>query len=164
MDQFGPGSMTSTHTGNPVCCAAALAGIRRIVNKGLTANAAALEPVLLDGLKQIQRKHRAVIGHITARGLVGGAQFLKWGKKEPDHDLAHNVIERCYHKGLLMFSPVGAWGQTVKIAPPLTMPREALEEGLAVLAEATAEAVAARYEKQQNGDLSANNAQKEKVA
>jgi 4-aminobutyrate aminotransferase-like enzyme len=164
MDQFGPGSMTSTHTGNPVCCAAALAGIRRIVNKGLTANAAALEPVLLDGLKQIQRKHRAVIGHITARGLVGGAQFLKWGKKEPDHDLAHNVIERCYHKGLLMFSPVGAWGQTVKIAPPLTTPREALEEGLAVLAEATAEAVAARYEKQQNGDLSANNAQKEKVA
>jgi len=31
----------------------------------------------------------------------------------------------------------------VKIAPPLTIPREALEEGIAVLAEATAEAVAA---------------------
>jgi hypothetical protein len=38
---------------------------------------------------------------------------------------------------------VGAWGQTVKIAPPLTIPRDALEEGLAVLGEATDEAVAA---------------------
>jgi 4-aminobutyrate aminotransferase-like enzyme len=47
-------------------------------------------------------------------------------------------------KGLLLFAPVGAWGQTVKIAPPLTIPREALEESLAVLAEATDQAVAAR--------------------
>ncbi len=40
-----------------------------------------------------------------------------------------------------MFAPVGAWGQTVKIAPPLTTPREALVEGLSVLAEAVNEAV-----------------------
>ena len=64
------------------------------------------------------------------------------GKKEPNHDLAHNIIERCFHKGLLFFAPVGAWGQTVKVAPPLTIPRDALEEGLAVLAEATDEALA----------------------
>ena len=38
---------------------------------------------------------------------------------------------------------MGAWGQTVKIAPPLTIPRDALEEGLAVLGQATDEAVAA---------------------
>jgi len=40
---------------------------------------------------------------------------------------------------LLFFSPVGAWGQTVKIAPPLTTGEEALREGLAVLAEAIEE-------------------------
>jgi 4-aminobutyrate aminotransferase-like enzyme len=51
-------------------------------------------------------------------------------------------VERCFHKGLLMFCPVGAWGQTVKIAPPLTIPRDALEEGLTVLSEATNEALA----------------------
>ena len=164
MDQFGPGSMTSTHTGNPVCCAAALAGIRKIVSQGLTANAAALEPILLAGLKQLQLRNPAVIGHVTARGLVGGLQFVKWGRKEPDHDLAHNVIERCFHKGLLMFSPVGAWGQTVKIAPPLTIPRDALEEGLSVLAEATAEAIEARYGKGQKDGSPENAVQKEVVA
>jgi len=134
MDQFPPGSMTSTHTGNPVCCAAALASVKKIVSKNLAGNAAQLEPVLLEGLKKIQRQHPDVVGHVTARGLVGGMQLIKAGRKEPNPELAHLVTERCFQKGLLMFAPVGAWGQTVKIAPPLTIPRDALEEGLAVLA------------------------------
>jgi len=146
MDQFGPGSMTSTHTGNPVCCAAALASLKKIVKENLTANAARLEKTLLDGLGKIQARHSEVIGHVTARGLVGGMQTVKPGTKEPWHDLAHSIIERCFHKGLLFFAPVGAWGQTVKIAPPLTIPRDALEEGVAVLGEATDEAVAAMSE------------------
>lgn len=142
MDQFPPGSMTSTQTGNVVCCAAALAGIRKIVNEDLTGNAARLEPLLLDALAKIQRRHPDVIGHVTARGLVAGLQTVKPGRKEANHDLAHGIIERCFHKGVLMFAPVGAWGQTVKIAPPLTIPRDALEESLAVLNEAVDEAVA----------------------
>jgi 4-aminobutyrate aminotransferase/(S)-3-amino-2-methylpropionate transaminase len=140
MDQFAPGSMTSTHTGNPVCCAAALANIKKILDSDLTANAAALGPVLREGLQSIQRKHPDVVGRITAQGLVGGLQAVKPGRKEPDHDLAHAIIERCFHKGLLLFAPVGAWGQTVKIAPPLTTPHDALVEGLSVLAEAVQEA------------------------
>lgn len=142
MDQFPPGSMTSTHTGNPVCCAAALANIRKILNDDLTGNAARLGPVLLAGCKAIQAKHPEVIGNVTVAGLVGGLQTVKRGTKTPDHDLAHRVIELCYQKGLLFFAPVGAWGQTVKICPPLTIPQEALEEGIAVLAEAFDEAVA----------------------
>jgi 4-aminobutyrate aminotransferase-like enzyme len=139
MDQFAPGSMTSTHTGNPVCCAAALASIKKIISDDLTGNAAELGSVLLGGLQAIQRRHPTVVGRVTARGLVGGLQVVKAGRKEPDHDLAHAIIERCFHKGLLLFAPVGAWGQTVKIAPPLTTPREALLEGLDVLAEAVDE-------------------------
>lgn len=137
MDQFGPGSMTSTHTGNPVCCAAAMAAIRKILREKMTENAASLEQPLLEGLKKIQARHPNVIGHVTAKGLVAGMQTVKPGTKEPDHDLAHRIIELCYQRGLLLFAPVGAWGQTVKIAPPLSIPREALEEGLAVLAECT---------------------------
>jgi 4-aminobutyrate aminotransferase/(S)-3-amino-2-methylpropionate transaminase len=149
MDQFPPGSMTSTHTGNPVCCAAALANLKKIVQDKLADNAARLGPMLLAGLKNIQSRHPEVVGHVTGRGLVAGIQTVRSGTKEPWHDLAHNIVERCFHKGLLMFCPVGAWGQTVKIAPPLTIPREALEEGLAVLSEATDEAVAVIPQEQQ---------------
>ena len=141
MDQFPPGSMTSTHTGNPVCCAAALANLRKIVAEDLASNAARQGKVLEAGLSEIRARHPGVIGHHTCRGLVAGLQMIQPGKKEPNHDLAHAVIERCFHKGLLFFSPVGAWGQTVKIAPPLTMTAEALREGLAVLSEAVDEVV-----------------------
>jgi 4-aminobutyrate aminotransferase/(S)-3-amino-2-methylpropionate transaminase len=146
MDQFPPGSMTSTQSGNVVCCAAALASAKKIVTGNLTANAERLEPVLLKGLEQIQHRHASVIGRVSARGLVGGLQTVKTGRKEPDSDLAHDIVERCFRKGLLMFAPVGAWGQTVKIGPPLTIPQEALEEGLTVLGEAVDEAVVAARE------------------
>ena len=135
MDQYPAGSMTSTHTGNPVCCAAALASLKKIVKEDLTGNAARLEPVLLAGLKAIQAKYPKVVGHVTCKGLVAGMQMVKPGKKEPDHDLAHEIILRCFHKGLLFFAPVGAWGQTVKISPPLTISQAALEDGLSVLQE-----------------------------
>jgi 4-aminobutyrate aminotransferase/(S)-3-amino-2-methylpropionate transaminase len=141
MDQFAPGSMTSTHTGNPVCCVAALANLKKIVDQKLTANAARLGPILEAGLREIQKRHPDVIGHVTSRGLVAGVQMTRPGRKEPDHDLAHAVVENCFHKGLLLFCPVGAWGQTVKIAPPLTITEAALREGLEVLSEAVNEAV-----------------------
>jgi 4-aminobutyrate aminotransferase/diaminobutyrate-pyruvate transaminase/4-aminobutyrate aminotransferase/(S)-3-amino-2-methylpropionate transaminase len=140
MDQFPPGSMTSTHTGNPVCCGAALANLKKIVGEDLTGNAARLGKILEAGLREIHSRHPDIIGHYTSRGLVGGLQIINPGKKEPNHDLAHAIIEICFHKGLLLFSPVGAWGQTVKIAPPLTITEEALREGLSVLGEAIAEA------------------------
>jgi 4-aminobutyrate aminotransferase-like enzyme len=143
MDQFPPGSMTSTHTGNPVCCAAALASLRKIRKENLPGNAARLGVILDAGLAGLRKKHPEVIGHHSCRGLVAGLQITQPGRKEPNHDLAHNIIERCFHKGLLLFSPVGAWGQTVKIAPPLTLNEEALREGLGVLGEAIDEAVGA---------------------
>src|SRR5689334_12782689 len=103
MDQFPPGSMTSTHTGNPVCCAAAQANLKKIISENLTDNAARMGTVLEAGLREIQKQHSRVIGHYACRGLVGGLQMTKPGRKEPDHDLAHRIIERCFCKGLLFF-------------------------------------------------------------
>jgi 4-aminobutyrate aminotransferase/(S)-3-amino-2-methylpropionate transaminase len=142
MDLFPPGSMTSTHTGNPVCCAAALANLKKIIHDDLAGNAARVGEVLDRGLRDIQKRNNSFIGNCSCRGLVAGLQIIKPGSHEPNHDLAHDIIERCFEKGLLMFSPVGAWGQTVKIAPPLTITEDAIQEGLDVLNEAISEAVA----------------------
>jgi 4-aminobutyrate aminotransferase-like enzyme len=97
---------------------------------------------LLDaGLRQIQQRHSSVVGRYSCRGLVAGLQMTQPNRKEPNHALAHRIIELCFQKGLLLFAPVGAWGQTVKIAPPLCINEEALKEGLEVLSQAVDEAV-----------------------
>ena len=49
MDLYPPGSMTSTHTGNPVCCAASLANIDLIIEEDLVGNADRVGAVLHSG-------------------------------------------------------------------------------------------------------------------
>ncbi len=140
MDLYGPAEMTSTHTGNPVCAAAALASLRKIVEGGLVENAKAMGEFLLDGLAQIGKRHPQIIGAVQGRGLVAGLHMVKRGSKDPDPDLAFSVVEKAFQKGLLMFAPVGFGGATVKISPPLTMTKEAVLDGLSALDEAVDEA------------------------
>lgn len=136
MDLYGPNEMTSTHTGNPICAVAAVANIESIIENKLVDNAAAMGKVLFEGLAGLQNKYDSVIGAVHGKGLVAGVHVVKPGGIEPNHDLAWNVINSCIEKGLLMFSPVGFGGGTVKICPPLVINRDQIEEGLAVLDEA----------------------------
>jgi len=142
MGLYGPGEMTSTHSGNPICCAAALASIDIIEREGLVENARVVGDVLHAELKRCQEPFSNHIGAMFGKGLVASMQLVKEpGSTEPDPDLAHEVVGRCVEKGLLMFAPVGVGGASVKIAPPLCITADAVREGVAVLAEAMAECV-----------------------
>jgi 4-aminobutyrate aminotransferase/(S)-3-amino-2-methylpropionate transaminase len=136
MGLYAPGSMTSTHSGSPLPVAAALANVRELRRGSYLANARAMDPVLREGLLAIQKRHPAHAGCVQSRGLVAGIQMVKPGTREPDGVTAMKVNLACFHKGLLMFAPVGVAGECIKIAPPLDVSREALDEGLAVLGEA----------------------------
>ena len=140
MDLQGPGSMTSTHTGNPVCCAAALASVDIVVGEDLPAHAAEMGQVLHRRLADV-RSRFPQIGAIAGKGLVAGLCCVRPGGKEPDPDLAWNVVRLCFEKGVLMFAPVGLGGATVKISPPLVITEEAIVESTGVLEEAFAEAL-----------------------
>jgi 4-aminobutyrate aminotransferase/diaminobutyrate-pyruvate transaminase/4-aminobutyrate aminotransferase/(S)-3-amino-2-methylpropionate transaminase len=135
LDQYPAGSMTSTHTGNPVCCAAALANIDFMLRKRLWKNAEAMGKVMLAGLKRIQKAHADRVGSIQGKGLVYAMHIVKPGAgKTADYDFAFKVVERCVEKGLLMFSPVGA--SSIKICPPLVITKAQVEDGLSVLRDA----------------------------
>ncbi len=141
MDQYAPGSMTSTHTGSPVCVAAALASLDVIVRKKLWQNAEKIGAVIYQGLLDLQKKYPERIGIVQGKGLVYAVQMVKaGGKKEADYDLAFAVIKKCVEKGVLFFAPVGFC--SVKIAPPLIITKAQALEGLKVLGEALAEALA----------------------
>ena len=136
LDQYGPGSMTSTHTGSPLCCAAALANLDIILGEKLTENAAAMEKPLQSGLEAIRAKYPDNIANVGGRGLVAALNMVKPGSLDPDPEAAFNIVWKCVQKGLLFFSPVGTQGSAVKIAPPLVIDEEAINEGVSVVAEA----------------------------
>ncbi len=139
MDLYSPGSMTSTHSGSPLPVAAAIASLEIIRKERLAERAACMGEILMRELHRIQQKHAKVLGCVQGKGLVAGIQIVKPGTKIPDPDLALKINIACLHKGLLMFAPVGAVGDCIKIAPPLTIPEDALRESIQVLEEAVDE-------------------------
>ena len=136
MGLYAPGSMTSTHSGSPLPVVAAIESLKIILNENLVENARKLGEILIPGLQKVKDKYPDVLGCLHGKGLVAGIQVVKKGTKTPDPDTAQKINEKCFHKGLLMFAPVGIAGECLKIAPPLVITEEALKEGIKVFEEA----------------------------
>jgi 4-aminobutyrate aminotransferase/(S)-3-amino-2-methylpropionate transaminase len=143
MDLHPAGSMTSTHTGNPICCAAALASIELVLGENLAENSRAMGAILHRKLSKLASR-TPQIGHVDGKGLVAGLACVQPGTKEPDGDLAWDVVRRTVEKGVLMFSPVGHGGATIKICPPLVITEAAILDSVGALEEALAEAIRAK--------------------
>lgn len=135
LDQYPPGSMTSTHGGHVVACAAALAHLDLLVKDNLVERAATEGEVFGKRLRDLA-EHHPFVGAVHGQGLVYGLHIVGPDGRTPDPARARAIVWGCYERGLLMFAPVGVGGATVKICPPLSTPTEALEEGVAVLYEA----------------------------
>jgi 4-aminobutyrate aminotransferase / (S)-3-amino-2-methylpropionate transaminase / 5-aminovalerate transaminase len=136
MSLYAPGSMTSTHSGSPLPVVAAIESLKIIQNENLVENARKLGEILIPELTRIRNKYPDILGCMQGKGLVAGIQVVKKGTKIPDSEIATKINEKCFHKGLLMFAPVGIAGECLKIAPPLNTTEEALREGIKVFEEA----------------------------
>ncbi len=141
MDLYASGSMTSTHTGNPVCAAAALANLKVIEAENLVEHSHRMGQVLQLLLRQLGERNAQHIGTVHGKGLVAALHMVHPGGIEPNPELAADIVRRCVKKGLLMFAPVGYGGASVKISPPLVITEEALREGVSVCEEAIQEAI-----------------------
>lgn len=133
------GSMSSTHSANPLCCAAALANIEEIKRKKLVAQAARKGRILHEGLEALRKKYPKHISCILGKGMLAAVIVVDPVTGKPNGLLASRVCERAMQKGLLL---VHTGRESIKIGPPLTIPDAALKEGIAVLGEAFDEMIA----------------------
>jgi len=143
LDLYGPLTMTSSHAGNPVCCAAALASIDLVLNERLAERAKETGAVLHSRLQTLASRFPE-IGCVAGKGLVAGIACVRPGTTEPDAGVAFDVVHRAMQKGVLMFAPVGFGMATVKISPPLVIPADAIDESVDALEEAFTETVRER--------------------
>jgi len=136
MDLPDIGNMSSTHSANPLVCAAGLAVIEELVDAGLIAQAARRGEILHEALGKLQSRFPDRISGLLGKGMIAAMLFQVPETCQPDGAFTSRVAERCMQKGLLV---VHTGRESIKIGPPLSIADSALLEGVDVIGEAIAE-------------------------
>jgi 4-aminobutyrate aminotransferase len=132
MDSLGANSI-STFGGNPLATAGALANLNYLLDNDLQTNAHKVGNQLKNGLHHLA-DNVPEIAEVRGKGLMIGVEFAK-PDGSPDQDLTSDVMEAAKAEGLLI-GKGGLYGNTLRIAPPLTVTEEEADEGLEKLTKA----------------------------
>jgi len=140
-DKFFAGGLT--YSGHPLACASAVASIEAFREEGIVENAAAMGDVLAEELPRLAERHPS-IGEVRGLGLFWGLELVRnGGTREPLVPFnaageaaapVARMVKAAMERGLYLFVH---WN-VVMIAPPLTITRDELDEGLGVLDEVLA--------------------------
>ena len=131
MDLPEIGSMSSTHSANPMVGAAGKANLESLLEEGLIENSRDLGEIFLTRLNEIKSRFPEYISCVSGKGLVAALIFL-----DPKNiSLCDIICESAMRRGLLV---VHTGRESIKLAPPLTITKDALLEGLQVLEETIA--------------------------
>jgi 4-aminobutyrate aminotransferase len=139
MERGRMGSQGGTYGGNAVACAAALATLDVVEEEGLVERAAARGEQLLSALRSTVGDHPAV-GEVRGRGLMVGVELVDAGGR-PASELASHVLRHACELGLLLLS-CGAYGQVVRLIPPLVVSEDQVDQAVGIFAEALGKAAA----------------------
>jgi 4-aminobutyrate aminotransferase len=132
------GAHGNTYGGNPVSCSAGLATLE-LVEGGFMENAAEVGEYTLDALSEIMTRHTS-IGQVRGKGLMLGIEFVKDREsKIPAPDLRDRIVDKAFYNGLIT---LGSGKNCVRIAPPLNISQDLINEGLQMLEEAITSAEA----------------------
>ena len=138
-DKFLAGGLT--YSGHPLACASAVASIEAFREEGIVENAAKQGEFLAEALPGLAERHPS-IGDVRGLGLFWGLELVK--NRETREPLVPfnasgdamgpvvRVMKAALESGLYLMTH---WN-VVMICPPLTITREELEEGLAILDDA----------------------------
>lgn len=126
MDLPDVGSMSSTHSANPLVCAAGLANVQTIIEDGLVEKTRNLGELFITKLQDIQKAYSCHVALVAGKGLLAALHF-KDAEGKPLSELATAICTRLLERGLLV---VHTGRETIKLAPPLIITEDALLDGL----------------------------------
>ena len=131
MDLPDIGSMSSTHSANPLVCVAGHQNLKSILDDGLVENSEKLGKLFHQKLNDIKYKYPNHIRYIFGKGLLAAIIFI-----DKDGNALSNlcdvVSEKAFQRGLLV---VHTGRESIKLAPPLSITEEPLLEAIEVLDE-----------------------------
>jgi len=137
-DKYFAGGLT--YSGHPLACAAGVASIEAFQEEGIVENSAELGAVLGERLRELAGRHES-IGDVRGLGLFYGVELVKdRATREPlvpfnasgeSFAPMARIFKAALERGLYLMMH---WNVII-IAPPLTITREELDEGLEILDE-----------------------------
>jgi taurine--2-oxoglutarate transaminase len=132
-----------TYSGHPLACASGVASIEAFQEEGIVENAAEHGAYLTQALPALAAKHPSV-GDVRGLGLFWGLELVK-NRETKEMLVPFNAggeaaapVARLQKAALESGLYLMAHWNVVMICPPLTITREELDEGLAVLDDALA--------------------------
>ena len=125
------GNGISTFGGNPVATTAANATLDYVLSHDLQQNAAVTGAIIIEGLREAAAG-LACAGEVRGRGLMFAVDLVDPATKKPSPPLAGKVLEAARERGLLI-GKGGLSGNTLRMAPPLTISQAEAREGLGLL-------------------------------
>ncbi|MGV9838695.1 4-aminobutyrate--2-oxoglutarate transaminase [Nocardia niigatensis] len=133
LDAVHPGGLGGTYGGNPVACAAALAGIEVMRSLDLLARARAIETFAMPRLRELAAA-TGVIGDLRGRGAMLAVEFVLPGTDTPDPGLTKAIAAEALSRGVVLLT-CGTYGNVIRLLPPLVIGDDLFADGLGVLAE-----------------------------
>ena len=122
----------NTFAGDPMQAAQAKATMDVIAEENLSANALAMGQRIVDGIEDMMSRH-PLIGDVRGRGLLLGMELVKdRNTKEHAVEEAARLMDLCKDRGVLL-GKGGLRGNVVRIAPPLTINAEQVDQLLSVV-------------------------------
>ena len=137
MDLPDVGSMSSTHSANPLVSVAGHENLKTLIEDGLIDNSEKLGKIFHKKLNEIKDRYPEYLKYVFGEGLIAGLVFIdKNGNLLID--LCDAIAEKAFQRGLLV---VHTGRESIKLAPPLNITDEALYEGIEVLEECIRESI-----------------------
>lgn len=138
MNAAHAGTIGGTYPGNPVCCAASLANIEYMESVNINALGEYVGEIVKTRFDHFKEKFEAV-SDVRGLGAMLAFELSKNNDpKQPDAELAADLIRLCEKKGLIIIS-AGTFGNCIRILSPLTISENLLNKGLDILEEALTE-------------------------
>jgi len=117
---FVPGDHASTFGGNPLACAAGLAVMDQLINRGVVENAARVGDYFKNKLKEMASRH-SFVKEVRGLGLILGMELDVNGGE---------IVTRCQDRGLLINC---VNGNVLRFLPPLVITPGDVDQAAGIL-------------------------------
>jgi len=124
---------SSTFMGNPVGCAASMASLAEIEERGLLARSQEIGARSMTRLRAMKAEH-PLIGDVRGLGSMVGIEIVRdRATKEPGSSEGVRVVNHALAKGLMITNYGGTYHNVIKMAPPLVITDEQLDYAFDIL-------------------------------